>query len=280
MRTLPNNIHPKISLLGSRIGANLATTLALTLPNSIHSVAISEPIPDWVSLDSGSETNYDHDPTNPTTSTTKKVRPNHYTSTDARPLLTLRSTLFRKPDQYFDPFASPTLFLRAPGRDCPQPYLDDRYTSSGGDESFGPYDDDSDNPSWPHSSSFPSILQSQFSDPELDDIALSRPIKRRKVLRRWPPNAAPESVRLPHFRVFVTDEMKGEGLVLRQQGEELVDLMRRVCFYGVERRVGEGRVGLEALSGVEKEIGVTFGLKEGAEWLVRKCKEEEEEEGR
>lgn len=100
-----------------------------------------------------------------------------------------------------------------------------------------------------------------------------RPIKRRKVLRRWPPNAAPGSVQLPHFRVFVGDDQKGEGMVLRQQGEELVEVMRKVCFYGVEREVVEERVGLEVLCGREKG-GSMLGVEEGTRWLARKHEED------
>lgn len=106
----------------------------------------------------------------------------------------------------------------------------------------------------------------------------SNPIKRRKVLRRWPPNGPPEDVQLPHFRVFLGDCQDGEGLVLRQQGEELVELMRRVCFYGRGREVAEARVGLEILGGniTDREgrqlgggTGSLSGLENGARWLAQ-----------
>ncbi len=65
----------------------------------------------------------------------------------------------------------------------------------------------------------------------------------------------------------------GEGLVLRQQGEELVELMRRVCSYGVEREVVERRVGLEVLPGREKSGGM-LGIEEGARWLALEQEED------
>lgn len=257
LRTFTNHAPLQISLLGPRIGGTLATTLALTHPNSIHSVAVSEPIVDWVSLDSGNESDQDIPD-----ATTKKPKSNHqYTSTDAESLLTLRSQIFPKPENYFDPFASPTLFLRAPGRDCPQPYSDTPKLTGG--EAFGPYDDDHAHPH-PHFSS-PSPSSSSAED---QDAPILRPIKRRKVLRRWPPNQAPEGVQFPYFRVFVGDDRRGEGLVLRQQGEELVELVRRVCFYGWDREVVEGRVGLEVRSVTEEEGGM-LGVEEGARWLAR-----------
>lgn len=251
LRKLTNHVVPKISLLGSRIGGTLATTLALTSPNSIHSVAVSEPIVDWVSLDTENDEGPDV-----LAPTKKKMRPGPYTSADAKSLLSLRSKLFPKPDNYFDPFASPTLFLRAPGRDCPQPEYDPPA------EAYGPYDDDA------HTRS-PSVSSPHSQD---DDPARMRPIKRRKVLRRWPPHAPPEGVKLPYFRVFVSDDQQGEGVVLRQQGEELVELMKKGCFYGLDKEVAEGRVGLDVLGRdeVARMDDSTFGEEAAARWLAQK----------
>ena len=91
------------------------------------------------------------------------------------------------------------------------------------------------------------------------------------MLRRWPPNAAPERVELPFFRIFVSEDQQGEGMVLRQQGEELVELMKKVCFYGSDREIAEEKVGLSVLAreGRERAGGVTFE-KAAARWLAQK----------
>lgn len=63
-------------------------------------------------------------------------------------------------------------------------------------------------------------------------------------------------------------------MVVRQQAEELVELMRRVCFYGQEREVGEQRVGLNVLPRRDREVG-QLGIEEAARWLARKHEEQE-----
>lgn len=227
-------------------------------------MAVSEAILDWVSLAPG----IGNDAGKPI-ATKSKTKPNQYTSTDAKSLLSLRSKLFPRPDNYFDPFASPTLFLRAPGRDCPQPYLVPQEVAEGG--ASGPFEH-VNHPHLSHSSP-----GSSSSDGE--DAAASSLIRRRKVLRRWPPHGPPEDVQLPHFRAFLGDAEEGEGMVLRHQGEELVDLMRRVCFYGKGREVAEGRVGLEVLKGKNYDdrggsAGLQPGLEEGARWLAQNCRDD------
>jgi acetyl esterase/lipase len=252
LRHFTNNASSRISLLGSRTGGTLATTLALTSPNSIHSVAVSGPIVDWVGLNTES-----HEAPDTFIPNRKKTKPGPYTSADAKSLLSLRSKLFPRPDNYFDPFASPTLFLRAPGRDCPQPDFDSPT------EAYGPYDDDTYTRY--HS-------PTSTSSGEDETAAIMKPIKRRKVLRRWPPHAPPESVELPSFRVFVGDDQQGEGMVLRQQGEELVELMKKVCFYGLDREIVETRVGLSVFPQQESEGagGGILGEEDAARWLAQK----------
>lgn len=51
----------------------------------------------------------------------------------------------------------------------------------------------------------------------------------------------------------MSDDQQGEGRVLRQQGEELVELMRKVCFYGWGGEIAKERVGLQLLVREEKE---------------------------
>ena len=89
------------------------------------------------------------------------------------------------------------------------------------------------------------------------------PPRRRKVLRRWPAVGQPESVTLPHIKIFVhgqgrpepntqgagetetTNLTQGYAALMRAQGSEMVELMRRACFIGREKSVGEERVQLQ-----------------------------------
>ena len=191
--------------------------LALTSPNLIDGLAVLEPVVDWAGLDE------------------RKSRARNGATRDATAyLLAIRSQLFPNPSTYFDPFASPILFLRAPGRDTPASHSslvteneDDFYPATDTDAdtgAFGPYDDD-------HASS---KLPSTFP-------------KRRKVLRRWPPLGQPEEATLPHVNILLRE---GGGLsgVLREQGQEMADCMRKACFFGREKGVGEGRVKTEILA--------------------------------
>lgn len=208
---------PTISLHGSHIGGSLALMLALTSPNIIRSLAVFEPFVDWVGLDE------------------RKSRAKDPPTQDAiAHLLSLRSHLFPSPSAYFDPFASPILFLRAPGRDTPASHSsplteneDDLYPETNSDaDAFGPYDDD------------------------MTSAVHSTPPKRRKVLRRWPPLGRPEEVVLPHTRIMLRE---GGGLngILRDQGKEMADCMRKACFFGREKSLGEEQVQTEILPDVE-----------------------------
>jgi alpha/beta hydrolase fold len=278
----PNQSHPRISLLGTHIGGTLATTLALTKSNSLHSIAVTSPITDWVSLDTGHEEDPSfpfpqHIPTPPATPNKRKAKPpppHQYSPSDAHSLLTLRSQLFRNPDSYFDPFASPTLFLRAPGRDCPQSDRDFEDPASQG-KAFAPYNDEN---TYSHSRSLSTSAETTTTTTDEDEVDPNamRPVRRRKVLRRWPPHGQPEDVQLPHFRVWVSDDRAGEGKVLRQQAGELVELMRRVCFYGQERGFGEERVGMEVVErkNGEENDGHLLGIERAARWLDRMQRED------
>lgn len=203
---------PKISIIGSHIGGSLALMLALTSPNLIRAVHVSDPFVDWVGLDEA------------------KSKAKESSTEDALAyLLTMRSRLFRTPSAYFDPFASPILFLRAPGRDTPTTHSspltkneDDLYPETNSDaDAYRPYDDD------------------------MTSAVGYAPPKRRKVLRRWPP--VPGDVVLPYTRIMVS-EGGGLNAVLRDQGREMADVMRKACFWGSEKGVGEERVKTDVLA--------------------------------
>ena len=222
---------------------------------------MSEPIVDWVSLDDNDdEEDIEFAPRRAGPSLKRKSKlcaP----AGETEGLLNIRSKLFRNPESYFDPFASPILFLRAPGRDCPSE-TPDPLTSMHRrllPQAYGPYDDD---------------LASLETSPRSSYQQVSKTIKRRKVLRRWPSSALAESTLLPHTRVYVRGTSGGEGNVFSDQGEELVEVMRRACFFGRERGFAESRVGLERIedgtgtgTGVEVETEGIVGVKEAAKWL-------------
>jgi pimeloyl-ACP methyl ester carboxylesterase len=241
---------PRLSLYGSHIGGLLATTLALTEPTRIHALAVSEPVVDWVSLDEVEEESKTKRP-NPKRKP-KSAQP--ATPPDPSRLLSIRSKLFRTPETYFDAFASPILFLRAPGRDCPSDNSDPFLASlSPAAQAIGPYHDDLD--------AHPST--SSYQAP-----------KRRKVLRRWPPNTTNPTLP-PHTRVYVRDTPRGEAGVLRAQGEELVEVMRRACFYGREGGTAQARVQVQKMSDTpESEVEGIIGVREAAMWLREKFEED------
>ncbi|RVX71123.1 hypothetical protein B0A52_03489 [Exophiala mesophila] len=287
---------PKICLVGNHIGGALATTLALTQPNDIHGLAITEPLVDWVVLDEIVEhlrgVEASPEPETHTTghdSLSKRQRSRYLSrfggvseaglSEASESLIRLRSKLFKTPSAYFDPFASPMLFLRAPGRDTP-------YETTVGDrlllqdvtidesDSFGPHDGhwDQTSTSSPDSSSQAKSILVQSDDPLIQplegidsDIASPNetvtitttttrsshtPLRRRKVLRRWPSVGRPEEVLLPEVRIFLSpaispsDPLLQQGMtcLLRAQSVELADLLRRACFYGRESGFAQGRV--------------------------------------
>jgi hypothetical protein len=245
--TSPRSPHnggrtPRLSLYGSHIGGLLATSVALTEPAAIHSLAVSEPLVDWVSLDE----NQEEDSTKSSTTRRKAKASTPGSLPDPTRLLSIRSKLFRTPETYFDAFASPILFLRAPGRDCP-----------------------SENPS-PAAQAFRSYNDGFQANSSTTSY---QALRRRKVLRHWPPNTATPA--LPsHTRVYVRDTLGGEAGVLRAQGKELVEVMHRACFYGREKGVGEARVQLQKMvDTLELEVEGIVGVKEATMWLAEKSEE-------
>ncbi|KAF2772326.1 hypothetical protein EJ03DRAFT_201780 [Teratosphaeria nubilosa] len=93
----------RIAVCGQWIGGgSLATALALTECRAgqpgIVAAAICNPIVDWPGL-----------------------QPKEHDSGLTAELLQLRGRLFKKPEHYFDPFASPILFFRSAGQAVPPP---------------------------------------------------------------------------------------------------------------------------------------------------------------
>ncbi|RMZ81360.1 hypothetical protein DV738_g2164, partial [Chaetothyriales sp. CBS 135597] len=182
-------------------------------------------------------------------------------------LIDLRTNLFRSPSAFFDPFASPTLFLRAPGRDTPATHAEALVREELADERTevldkqGPgeatesaesstVDEDAHSTDVPH-----------LPNPVVDENGMllpPRPVKRRKVLRRWPPNYSAKAISPlpPRFDIIlipppktstsaalaevVPDEsIDGMHGLLHHQGTEFADLLKRACFFGRESGIAE-----------------------------------------
>lgn len=304
-------VEPRICLYGSHIGGALALALTLTNPNQILALAVEEPLVDWVILDElmtheGAMTRM-----SPALKKARnaKAKQEEYERimVAARELVKLRTSLFRTPSGFFDSFASPVLFLRAPGRDTPTTQsaapeedvlggmrLGEEVQENGlhkigyGDQAFGPYDDD-----WhtahmskhtegqgisyltisDRSSRAESVNQANgqpFTDLSYwtpDGVGLERSSspRRRKVLRRWPSLTTSEEALLPYVNILfkVSQPMIPSGdsdaldidipPVTHAQGVELLDLLRRACFWGREKGFAEERVISTELSTTNSE---------------------------
>lgn len=122
----------RIGVFGELIGGGLAAMLALTECHTtgprIAAAVLNEPVVDWVfpehpNAESASEEDQVHR-SSPKKSSSRSPRPSSFlvnTGGMFSPtgLLQARRTLFQKPENYFDPFASPTLFFRSPGVPIP-----------------------------------------------------------------------------------------------------------------------------------------------------------------
>lgn len=263
----------QLGVIGSHIGGSLALMLALTEAQSVKAVASIMPVTDWVGLDDYCTIEQ------PSLSTSEKVHgkpkkrasrnksPRATAPLDLVPLLSARETLFSSPERCFDAFASPILFLRSAGRDVPRAFPE--YMT--GPEYPVPVlknvRHEALDGSFPHQ-------ESDAEDDELSETSHST-VRRRKALSRWPPYGldygaggngwAGNGVRrlevtLPWVRVYVEGkEGEANGSVLADQGEEMVSVMRRACFFGREKGFGERRVGLVRGAG---DMGLGLGSRE------------------
>lgn len=216
---------------------------------------------------------------------------------DLVPLLQARSRFFSTPERCFDSFASPILFLRSAGRDVPRtfpqyltgpeypvPVLKETRSTTAAEQHAA-----SDWSSW-------DVYPDMDSD-DVDGIGTTV-TRRRKALSRWPPygldfglsgdtwsgpgdGIGRLEMALPWVRVFSREdgvnlasdslsssaiEMKkkpregGHGsTVLARQADEMVSAMRRACFWGREKGVGERRVTLSQVQGTGNNAGEEVG---------------------
>ncbi|GAB7338324.1 hypothetical protein MBLNU457_4634t1 [Dothideomycetes sp. NU457] len=129
----------RIGVFGELIGGGLAAMLALTECHvagpRVAAAVLNEPIVDWVFPEDAGDENAseEEDQTRdsiPTKSSKRSKRPSSFQVNVGGPispstLLQARRTLFQKPEHYFDPFASPTLFFRSPGVPIPPGSFDE-----------------------------------------------------------------------------------------------------------------------------------------------------------
>lgn len=353
------------SILGTHIGGSIALMLALTESESVHAVAALEPICDWTGLDAYCRVPEEHEQdqseeqdqsgleidsetespeTSPKGQTTKKKKPQSPAPPDLASLLQARESLFSKPSQYFDTFASPLLFLRSPGKPVPATfpkyltgseypipvlkppappvprdddildlwdavYMPD--TEQWIDDDGVVHGDPSDSGAGDSSSSPTPSIASTTSTLE------SYTPRYRKSLSRWPPHGLDwglsgttwfhprfnklkrPQVTLPWVRIFIRGDSdvdnpntssdqdapakskkgspkkksKDEGTVISHQATDMVDVMRRACFWGRERGVSERGVVLERVGEGEGEgegdNGMWYAIaeEEAGRWL-------------
>lgn len=122
-------------------------------------------------------------------------------------LLKLREDIFKKPEHYHDPFASPLLFFRTPSISLPDPIsqhdLVDEQTSGHAPDTYALGED------------VPSPLD-----------------RKRRSHRKYPP--AGSALRLPHLRIDV-----GADSGLAEQGKDMVESLLRSVKYWEEESYGE-----------------------------------------
>ena len=197
-----------VAVCGELLGGSLAAMLAVTechahKAGGIRAAALGNPITDWtamypVALEITNMNTVMLEDRNAVVRKRKlkaKGKALHsWSASFDNPVLTseailqARDTLFAKPEHYHDPFASPLLFFRTASSDIP---------------SDQPISFDAARPSL-----------------ETPSAQLIEFIRKRRAHRRHP--ALGSGLVLPHTKVVV-----GKESVLRDQGVELVDAMRR-----------------------------------------------------
>ncbi|EED22039.1 conserved hypothetical protein [Talaromyces stipitatus ATCC 10500] len=199
-------------VFGSNIGGSLATMLSLTESQHIHVVAAHEPVCDWTGLDDyctidpqiftgsghtiggnklvivaeGDE--MQKSSAQPTQTKQPSKHRRKAAPSDLVPLLNTRRYLFDSPSKYFDPFASPMLFLRSAGKDVPK-VIPEYFTGTEYPIPLlkTPIDEEELIDLWDihiHTEDEPRVSENENATPvEVEE----RPSRRRKALSRWPP---------------------------------------------------------------------------------------------
>lgn len=266
--------------------------LALTEAQSVKAVASIMPVCDWPVLDEyctteqlSASTNASHRPQGKPNKRASKKSPHRATApSDLVPLLAAREAFFSSPERCFDAFASPILFLRSAGRDVPRAFPE---YMTGPEYAVPVLKNASESTGVQHGALDGSLSDQEINSLNSEEGELSEAeaghttVRRRKALSRWPPYGLDygagggrgwggNGVRrlqmtLPLVKVYVAGaEGEGKGTILADQGEEMVSVMRRACFFGQEKGVGERRVNLVRDFGrlgsrLGEEVGGWFG---------------------
>lgn len=218
----------KIGVCGDLLGGSLATMLALTEcqnpasnggVRSISAVAVGNPIVDWTALSP-----VDPDPRISPNSVEgisigdyKIPRISNSQTLTVPGLVDVRDVFFRKPENYFDPFASPLLYFRTPGTDVPNESQAEAESQSF--RAVVPQPVSSANGS------------SYVPEPETRPF---EPARRRRSHRKYPPTGF--DLVLPHMRVEV-----GKEWVLKDQGMELIELVRKSFERTEDQKTSSGK---------------------------------------
>ncbi|KAL5335875.1 hypothetical protein BJX70DRAFT_401187 [Aspergillus crustosus] len=273
------NLQPtRVGVIGRHIGGSLALMLALTEPRFVHAVAAVDPVCDWTSLDEFCTSPNSSHSRRKRHEVPKDLAPllqarerifetaTRYFDTFASPILFLRSAGKEVPKDF-------PKYITGP--DHPVPLLVSK-ESPDAEELWDAY--------IPDAAENGELGFSEYERLDRNsDAEDSSPVRRRKALSRWPPygldygSSGPRGrysrqpvqrleVELPWVRVF-TSQNGNKGTVppatetleakqparrrrnqpktvLAHQATEMVDIMRRACFFGRERGYAESRVTL------------------------------------
>ena len=192
----------KIAVCGELIGGQLATALALTECRAgepgVVAAAINNPIADWVAFDE-----YQEPSLAPKPQTDPQDFHDNLTVDD---VLRQRRIMFRRPDHYFDPFASPILFFRSADAEVPWHLEPDTLPV-----------DDMDELAFSEREEASPREQRDLAFLEFNEVETK---KKRKASRRYPSKAL--NLRLPAFYLTA-----GKDSMLVAQGSELTNKLRK-----------------------------------------------------
>ncbi|KAK4549575.1 hypothetical protein LTR36_006572 [Oleoguttula mirabilis] len=171
----------------------------------IVAAAVNNPILDWIDIEDGDHNKMPSQVPGSATSALDAI---------SRSLLQLRKRVFQKPEHYFDPFASPLLFLRSAGRDVPPapseaPLDDMEYLSFLERQDF-----------YRQQVALSSFSGTQHASRDLDAREWQEEQGVRKTSKRYP--SAALGLRLPPFHIS-----SGGAAPLEQQASELTQRLKK-----------------------------------------------------